>query len=156
MLEDDGFILVGRVTFQPPAQLVVEFTNPDAKEWRPALFAFRIGGEVVRIGSTKYTLEHRINTFENQISTALAGRFPGHIANPWEAFEWRSRLVTHGHGEFLARRGSPSERKHLVNRYDPPLCNDSPCARSRPPEARRVNDPSEAAAYWARLNNRSA
>jgi hypothetical protein len=156
MLEDDGFILVGRVMLEPPSKLVVHIDRDDVKGWGPALYAFRINGEVVRLGKTESTLKGRMIETERLVSRAMAGKFQLGGTNPWEASEWRRRLTEHGPGELLARLGPTAEERALIKRYDPPLCNDSPCARIRPPEARRVRDVAVATAYWARLNDPSA
>ena len=125
----------------------------EAKAWGPALYAFRIGGQVVRLGKTESTLKGRMMETERLVSRALAGNFQLGGTNPWEAFEWRRRLHEHRSGELLARRGPTAEERTLIKRYDPPLCNDSPCARLRPPEARRVRDVATATAYWQQLNS---
>jgi hypothetical protein len=155
MLEDDGFVSVGRVTLQPPARLVIHFNRDDARAWGPALYAFRVGGEVVRLGKCESTLRGRMIETERLVSRALAGNFQKGGTNPWEAFEWRRRLTEHQYGELLAREGPTTEERVLIRRYDPPLCNDSPCARLRPPEARGVRGEDGVAlaiAYWQRLN----
>jgi hypothetical protein len=129
MLEDDGFVAVGRVTFRPPASLVIHFDRDDAKGWGPALYAFRLGGEVVRIGKCEVALKARMVQTEKLVSRALSGIFQKGGTNPWEAFEWRQRLTKHQNGELLAREGPTTEERALIRRYDPPLCNDSPRAR---------------------------
>jgi hypothetical protein len=156
MLEDDGFVPVGRVTLEGAAKLVVHFDRDDAKGWGPALYAFRVGGQVVRLGKTESTLKGRMIETERLVSRAMGGTFQLGGTNPWEAFEWRRRLTEQGSGELLARPGPTVEERALIRRYDPPLCNDSPCARLRPPEARRVRDVALATAYWERLNDPSA
>src|SRR4051812_8254711 len=98
MLEDDGFVLVGRVWLQPPSQLVTQFDRREAEEWGRALYAFRIGGQVVRLGQG-LTLKGRMRQFERDVSKAMSGEFQRNGTNPWEAFEWRRRLSEHGFGE---------------------------------------------------------
>jgi hypothetical protein len=156
MIEDDGFVPVGRVMFDPPARLVIQFDLADARGWGPALYAFRIGGEVVRIGKTEYSLKSRMIQTEKLFSRSLSGVFQKSGPNAWETFEWRRRLQQHGYGELLAREGPTAEERALIKRYDPPLCNDSPCARLRPPEARGCKGEAgviAALAYWRRLND---
>lgn len=161
LLEDDGFVLVGRITLQLPSTFIVNFDRLEAKSWAPVIYAFRIGGEVVRIGKSESALSKRMGEWERDVSRALAGEFRRGGTNPWEAFEWRRRLKEHGQGEFLALIG-PAEKaplrrreKELIGRYDPPLCNDSPCARHRSREARTVKDVAKAKAYWQRLDRPS-
>jgi hypothetical protein len=158
-LEDDGFVLVGRVAFRAPSRLIISFERKEAENWGPALYAFRIGGRVVRLGKTESTLKQRMTETERLVSRAISGNFQIGGTNPWEAFEWRRRLIEHGSGELLARRGSKEDVRAaepgLIRRYDPPLCNDSPSARRRPPEGRAVRDIARAEAYWQRLNSSS-
>lgn len=97
--------------------------------------------------------------WERVVSRAWAGNFQKGGTNPWEAFEFRRRLIEHQYGELLARQGPTTDERALIRRYDPPLCNDSPCARLRLPEARGVrgeNGVTLAIAYWQRLNSDSA
>lgn len=157
MLENDGFVCIGRITFQPPSTVAIHFDAREAQSWGPAIYAFRIGGEVARIGKTESTLKGRMLEHERHHSNAIAGNFQKGATNPWEAFELRRRLIEHRGGELLAWRGSKADvrlkERVLISRYDPPLNNDSACARTRPPEARRVTDVAVAIAYWLRLNS---
>ena len=93
--------------------------------------------------------------WEDHVSDALRGIFHIGGTNPWEAFEWRRRLTEHPYGELLARPGPTNEEKALIKHYNPPLCNDSPSARLRPPEARGVRNVRAAEAYWRLLNRPS-
>src|SRR5436190_22606916 len=101
MLENDGFVLVGHVTFQPPARLIVHFDREDAKAWGPVLYSFRVGGEVIRLGKCESTLRGRMIEWERVVSRAWAGNFQKGGTNPWEAFEFRRRLIEHQYGELL-------------------------------------------------------
>ena len=116
MLEDDGFILVGRITLEPPSTFLVRFRRAEAQLWGPAIYAFRIGGEVVRIGKTENCLKIRMRQWEKDVSRALAGDFRKGGTNPWETFEWRKRLTQHGDADFLARQGLTIEEKEFIRR----------------------------------------
>ena len=159
MLEDDGFDFIGPVTLELPSKFLIQFQRvPDAQSWYPAIYAFRIGGVVVRIGKTQKKLGKRIAQWNRDVSRALAGDFHLGGTNPWEAFEWRRRLTEQARGEFFAQLG-PADNKllhhrerELINRYDPCLCNDTARARLRPPEARSVRDVAKAKQYWRSLN----
>jgi hypothetical protein len=151
VLEDDGFVPIGRITLAG-GKFVVHFDRPEARSWGPVIYAFRIGGEVVRISKGESDLASAIRGWERNVSDALRGIFHLGGTNPWEALELRSRLTEHRYGEFLARRGATGEKKALIKRYDPVLCNDSPCAKLRPPEARSVKNVALAVTYWGRLN----
>ncbi len=156
MPEDDGFACIGRITFQAPSTVAIHFDRREAQSWGPAIYAFRIGGEVMRIGKTESTLKGRMLEQERHHSRAMAGNFQKRATNPWKAFELRRRLIAHGGGELLAWRGSKenvrAKERILIRRYDPPLNNDSLGARSRPPEGRRVTDVAVAVVYWRQLN----
>ena len=156
-LEDDGFDLVGRVCLGGSSKFVIDFDRlPEAGLWAPALYAFRIGNEVVRIGKAA-RLICRMDKWMQDVSLALNGDFHVGGTTPWEACEWRKRLKRQK-GELWAQRG-PADRKalhdrerELINRYDPPLGNDGPCARSRPPADRRVRNKVAAKRRWEQLN----
>jgi len=155
MLENEGFVVVGRITLRPPDRFLVHFDRREAQSWGPAIYAFRVGGEVVRIGKTESTLKNRMNEWERLVSRALAGHFQKGGTNPFEAFEWRRRLTEHRSGEFLARSGPTDAERAFIRHYDPPLCNDSHCARLRPQRARSVKDVAVAEKYWKDLNRSS-
>jgi hypothetical protein len=93
MLEDEGFVVVGRITLRPSDRFLVHFDRREAQSWGPAIYAFRVGGEVVRIGKTESTLKNRMNEWERLVSRALAGHFQKGGTNPFEAFEWRHALA---------------------------------------------------------------
>jgi hypothetical protein len=160
-LEEDGFVLVGHITLQLPSMFVVDFEElPKAQWWAPVIYAFRIGGEVVRIGKSENVLGMRIRQWNRDVPRALAGDFRIGGTNPWEALEWRARLTSR-RGEFLAQIvcGDRDRLRHhereLINYYDPILCNDGPCSRGRPPEARSVKNVKKAKAYWKSLNRQA-
>ena len=152
MLEDDGFVPIGRITLVG-GRFLVHFDRLEARSWGPVIYAFRVGAKSCAIGKTESHLANRMRQWEGHVSDALHGIFHKGGTNPWEAFEWRRRLTEFSGGEFLARRGPTDEERALIRRYNPPLCNDSRWGRSRPPEARGVRDVTAAAAYWRRLNN---
>lgn len=127
-LEDEGFVLVGQISLEPPSIFTVHFDRPNARVWMPVIYGFRIGGQVVRIGSTTDFLMGRMCQWEMGVTRALAGRFRKNDTNPWEAFEWRRLLTEHGYGEFLARQGKIDDEWALIRYHNPPLCDDSPCA----------------------------
>jgi hypothetical protein len=157
-LDDKGFGPVGKICLQG-STFTVRFDSLEAQGWAPSLYAFKVGGKVLRIGKSEGPLLCRMHQWERLVSQALAGKFTLGGTNPWEAFKWREYLTQAGSGEFLAREVKQEEvrtlERELIRHYDPQLCNDSPCARQRPPEQRRVRDVREAEAYWRRLNKRT-
>lgn len=162
MLENHGFVLVGQITLELPAKFLIQFDNvPEALSWTPAIYAFRIGGEVVRIGKAWHILGERIRQWNKDVSRALAGEFRKGGTNPWEAFEWRRRLTECSPGEFLAQVGPSDKRslghreRELIRHYYPCLCNDSAYGRLRPPIAGSVKDIVKAKECWHSLNHSS-
>jgi hypothetical protein len=93
MLEDDGFIMIGRVMLRLPSTFLVRFEGAGAELWGPTIYAFRFGREVVRMGKTEGVLKSRMKQRERDVSRALGGDFHKRGANPWETFEWRKRLT---------------------------------------------------------------
>lgn len=160
-LTDDGFLRIGSIALDPPSTFSVHFDLNEARSWRNAIYAFRLGDNVVKIGVAAL-LVHRMLQWEKDLSRALAGDFRTGGPNPWETYEWRRRLTRHRIGEFWAQKG-PSNRvaavgqeKKLISKYDPPLCNDGPRGCKRPREARMVRNVAEAKAYWKQLNSRGS
>lgn len=132
--------------------------EPSFETWTPALYAFRVGGEVVRIGKTEsQSLRKCFGVWEKSVSRALQGDFRRHSTTPYEAFEYR-RLILEQHktGEVLARQeeliGLDARRRALIKDWDPYLCNDSCQGKQRAPERRAVNDIAAAKADWLLLN----
>lgn len=157
-LADDNFLRIGWISLDLPATFSVHFDLSEAQSWRNTIYAIQIGNEVVRIGVAA-VLVQRMLQWERDLSRALGGDFRTGGPNPWEVYEWRRRLTKHGRGEFWAQKG-PSNRvlilrkeRKLILKHEPCLCNDSPCGRKRPREARMVRDVAEAKAYWERLNS---
>ena len=156
-LENDGFLCVGAVAIGAVSNVSVHFDSVKAPDWQNAIYAFQIGGEVVKIGVAAILVQ-RMHQLEKDLSQALAGHFRMGGPSPWETYEWRRRLNEYGMGELWAKRGPPNrvlalgEQRKLILKYDPCLCNDGPSGRKRPPSARVVRDVAEAKEYWKRLN----
>ena len=96
-----------------------------------AVYAYLIGNEIVRIGSSKAPLRQRMLASRRHITSALHG-----LKSPtpeWEAQGWKERLERHGEGQIYARRGTEvttpvgkfpaylDEESLLIGRYMPPL-----------------------------------
>jgi hypothetical protein len=105
-LEEFGFVTVATILLKPPASFVVDFERVDAKAWGPVLYAFRIGGEVVRIGKAEKALRIRMRSWEHLVSKALAGYFQKGGTPPWEAYQWRKLLTEHGLWRGARTRGA--------------------------------------------------
>lgn len=137
-LEDDGFILVGHISIQPPSTFVVKFDVRKDTEWWPAvIYAFRIGNEVVRMGKSENTLRTRMKQWGKDVSNGLAGKYLKGATTEPEAEEWRKRLNSEQGELWVLRVCIPDaelleqREKELIKAYDPPLCWDSPSNRKR-------------------------
>jgi hypothetical protein len=127
-LEEAGFSHVGHVWISDQRTFTIEYDlMPEAEWWVCSLYAFRIMGEVVRIGKTLF-LRQRIAAWQRDVTNALKGKFRRGATTQVEANEWTSRLVCNLRGDFFAMRILPpnikvlrSKETQLVEEYDPPL-----------------------------------
>lgn len=95
------------------------------------IYAFLIGEEIVRIGSSKAVLRTRFNAWQRDITHALAGRKSA--APEWEAQSWLSILPPGVAGTVWARQGTTittpvgtlnaymAEESFLIGRHLPRL-----------------------------------
>jgi len=116
------------------ARFNVTLTIPNAGEFERCIYAFVVGGEILRIGSSKGKLKTRLNAWQNDVSNALASRSFRTPAS--EAAIWKESLEKHGTGELFARAGTIAttpvgelnlymlEEKVLIGRHEPRCCND--------------------------------
>ncbi len=84
-------------------ELIIKITDPDAVKLQKCIYAFLIGGEVVRVGSSKAPLQGRLRNYERHITNALH-----HKKSPTpdeEAKKWRKLLRGGTSGEIYARQG---------------------------------------------------
>ncbi len=157
-LEEDGFRRVGWIALGTPSTFSVNFDFDAARSWRNAIYAFRIGGAVVRIGVAAILIQKMVQ-LEKDLSRALAGEFRTGGPNPWETYEWRRRLARHRIGEFWAQPGPANQalaarqERKLILKYDPCLSNDGPTGRKRPADQRMVRDIATAKTFWNELNS---
>ena len=68
------------------------------------VYAFLIGSEIARIGSSKAPLRSRLKSWERDVTNALNSRKSP--TPPWEADLWRGALEQHGVGHIFAREGT--------------------------------------------------
>ena len=128
-LEEAGFFRVGHVKISPLSTFTVEYDiMPESEWWVCSLYAFRIRGEVVRIGKTEGVLRQRIAAWQRDVTSALNGRFHRGGTTRDEANEWKKLLPPNRRGDFLAMPIlSPnvdvlrSRERQFVEEYDPPL-----------------------------------
>lgn len=127
-LEEAGFSHVGHVWISDQRAFTVEYDLiPEAEWWVCSLHAYRIRGEVVRIGKSLF-LRQRIAAWQRDVTNALNGKFRRGATTQAEANEWANRLVPNLRGDFFAMRILPpdikvlrSKERQLVCEYDLPL-----------------------------------
>lgn len=130
-----AFRHVGTVALRDGA-FVTDLHDERTAHTEGCLYAFVIGDEIVRIGSTKGPLRKRIRSYDGYITRALNGQ-PSQTPQ-WEAAAWRERLLAAGGwGEIWARQGwqveTPvgnvnayiAEEYVLLERFAPPLNRSS-------------------------------
>lgn len=106
------------------------FNVEDARslEMTCAIYAFLIGEEIVRIGSSKSPLRHRFRAWQNDVSRALAGQ---KSPTPFRQAEEFRTLLEERPGAVFARPGTMvwssigefnaylAEEKALIERHTP-------------------------------------
>lgn len=112
-------------------RFLIDITGPDVASREKSIYAFVIGGEIVRIGSSKAVLASRMRSWERDVSGALSGRKTS--TPPWEAEAWRELLTKYPGGAVYARTGTIvetpvgtfsaylDEESLLIGRYRPAL-----------------------------------
>ena len=83
---------------------VIDITDPEAVKHKKCIYAFLIGGKVVRVGSSKAPLDSRLKNYERHITHALKGEKSPAPAS--EAKKWRKSLPAGREGIIYARRGT--------------------------------------------------
>jgi hypothetical protein len=130
-LESYGMIPIGRIELPDERTFLIRLEHGDAGRWKKAVYAFLVGDEIRRIGSSKGLLAARMKSWNRDVTNSLRG-----LKSPtpqWEAEGWRNCLTTHGSGEVFARLATRvttpvgtfeaymDEESVLINRHKPPL-----------------------------------
>jgi hypothetical protein len=100
--EGYGLVQVGRIELPDLNTFRIILEHPEAARWECVVYAFLIGGVIVRIGSSE-KFGKRISDWNRNVTDALNGR--RWDTPEWEAHEWRKCLVAHNGGEVFARVG---------------------------------------------------
>jgi hypothetical protein len=85
-------------------RLIIEITDNDAVQLDKCIYAFLIGDEIARIGSSKAPLKSRLKSYERDITNGLNGRKSP--APDWEIALWSEKLDRAGSGVIFAREGT--------------------------------------------------
>ncbi len=114
-------------------RFVIDLSDASANSLTCCIYAFLVGDEIVRIGSSKAMLGSRLRAWQRDVTAALQGvawRTPAS-----EAEGWRSRLIPGVRGVLWAREGTIidtpigqinaylSEESALIGRHLPALNN---------------------------------
>ena len=132
-----GMRPIATVSLPSPTRFVVELTEPEAGSWTCTIYAFLIGDEICRIGSSKGQLGVRLRSWSRDLTARLGNMDePEKMAtSAVEAAQWRTRLERHGPGLVFARAGTVvttpvddistylDEESVLIGRHLPPLNN---------------------------------
>ena len=85
-------------------ELIIDITDPETVKLEKCIYAFLIGGETVRVGSSKAPLEERLKDYRRDITNALNGRkSPAPVQ---EATQWSKMLPAGVSGDIYARQGT--------------------------------------------------
>jgi hypothetical protein len=122
-------------------RFTIDVTDQSALDLERCIYAFVVGDEVLRIGSSKGRLKTRLRAWQNDVSNALCGK--SYRTPQAEAAVWRQSLEKHKTGQLYARAGTVAvtpvgelnlymvEESVLIGRHQPRCCND--VARHRRP-----------------------
>ena len=100
-LQKYGLVRIGRIELSDDLIFSIIFELDEAKTWQKSIYAFVVGGEIKRIGSSNYYLRDRFRKWNHDVTNALRGKRSD--TPSWEAEEWRKCLQAHNGGEVYAR-----------------------------------------------------
>lgn len=112
-------------------RFLIEIADHEIAGREKSIYAFVIGDEIVRIGSSKAVLASRMRSWQRDVSGTLSGRKTS--TPPWEGEAWRELLTKQPGGAVYARTGTVvetpvgtfsaylDEESLLIGRYRPPL-----------------------------------
>lgn len=98
-----GLVPVARVHIAN-RKLKIKITDPETVKLKKCIYAFLIGDEVVRVGSSKAPLEDRLKDYVRDITNALNNKKSP--APPEEAEKWKKILPDGISGDIYARQGT--------------------------------------------------
>jgi hypothetical protein len=107
-LENYGMQKIAVVRLLPHNQFVIELIDAGVAAWECSIYAFLIGPEICRIGSSKAPLGGRFRQWQHDVSARLANPDPERrMRTPLpEAEGWKHRLERYGKGFVFARLGT--------------------------------------------------
>jgi hypothetical protein len=108
-------------------------SKAEARTWEKVVYAYVIGGKIMRIGSSKGRFGQRLRASIRHIGGRLQNPESKSPTPGWEANEWKELLDAAGIGYVYARPGTPlstpvgdfpaylDEESILIGRHQPPL-----------------------------------
>ena len=132
-----GMQEIATVTLPCRNRFLVEINQANASAWTYSIYAFLIGDEICRIGSSKGLLGNRLRNWSRDLTARLQDmESPSKMATTAvEATKWRARLEEHQSGWVFARPGTQvqtpvgvisaylDEESVLIGRHRPALNN---------------------------------
>ena len=73
-LQKYGLVRIGRIELSDDLIFSVIFELDEAKTWQRSIYAFVVGGEIKRIGSSNYYLRDRFRKWNHDVTNALHGK----------------------------------------------------------------------------------
>ena len=128
-----GLQMVGTVTLEN-GRFAIKISNLLAQNFERCIYAYVVGDEILRFGSSKKKLGGRIRAWQSDVSKAFAGDYSRTPQR--EADIWRDMLIKHQLGYLYAREGTrvvtpvgefnlyQYEERALIDRHQPRCCND--------------------------------
>jgi hypothetical protein len=98
-----GLAQVARVRIED-RKFIIDITDSNTVDLEECIYAFLIGGKVVRIGSSKAPLKDRLKSYERHITHALNGKKSP--APEKEAKKWSELLPPGASGDIYARQAT--------------------------------------------------
>jgi hypothetical protein len=115
-------------------RFTIALDDAHAADLERCIYAFLVGDEILRIGSSKGRLKLRFHAWQADVSNAFGGDF--RRTPKGEADIWRSALTAHAIGYLYSRPGIVAttpvgdfnlyqyEERALIARHRPRCCND--------------------------------
>ena len=96
-----GLVRIGRIELSDDLIFSIIFELDEAKTWQKSIYAFVVGSEIKRFGSSNYYLCDRFRKWNHDVTNALHEKKSDTPSR--EAEEWRKCLQAHKGGEVYAR-----------------------------------------------------
>jgi hypothetical protein len=128
-----GMKKVAEVRIADGSRFAISITDTVLASLETCIYAFLVGGKIMRIGSSKAPLWKRLRSWERLVTARWQNPDGPSDTPQWEADGWRKCLEDYGCGEIHARQGTEvttpvgvfcaylSEESVLIGRHRPSL-----------------------------------